>query len=67
VIQYDVFTVGAGYLDIQAALADTSLATLPAQSPAVDYDPATGSVYFVNNGLLREQFLRPVGQFSLVG
>ena len=30
---YDVFTVGAGYLDIQAALADTSLATGLALSP----------------------------------
>ena len=47
-IQYDVFTVGAGYLDIQAALSDTSLATLSAQSPAAVYDPLTGNVYFVN-------------------
>ena len=34
----DVFTVGAGYLDINAALADTSLVTKPALSPAVVYD-----------------------------
>jgi serine protease AprX len=48
-IQYDVFTVGAGYVDIQAALTDKSLATLSAQSRAVAFDPATGNVYFVSN------------------
>jgi serine protease AprX len=47
--QYDVFTVGAGYLDIQAALASTDLSTGVAQSPTVQYDPATQSVYFVND------------------
>ena len=48
-IQYDVFTVGAGYLDIQAALSDPSVATLSAQSPTAVYDETTGSVHFVNN------------------
>jgi len=33
--QYDVFTVGAGYLDVAAALADTTVFTGSAQSPAV--------------------------------
>jgi len=47
--QYDVFTVGAGYLDIQAALASTALSAGAAKSPVVQYDPATQSVYFVND------------------
>jgi serine protease AprX len=44
---YDIFTIGAGYLDIQAALndLDTVPATLDAASPAANYDPATGNVY----------------------
>jgi serine protease AprX len=33
--EYDIFTVGAGYLDIAAALASTDLAIGPAQSPSV--------------------------------
>jgi len=32
---HDIFTVGAGYLDIAAALANTDVANLPALSPAV--------------------------------
>ncbi|MBZ5655871.1 MAG: S8 family peptidase [Acidobacteriia bacterium] len=47
--QYDVFTVGAGYLDVQAALASTDLSTGPAKSPTVQFDPATESVYFVTD------------------
>lgn len=49
---YDVFTVGAGYLDIQRAL--TNLDTFPtglnATSPTANYDAATGKVYLVSNG-----------------
>jgi serine protease AprX len=40
----DIFTVGAGYLDINAALANTDLATLPALSPVAKYDPITHKV-----------------------
>ena len=47
--QYDVFTVGAGYLDIQAALQSTDVSAGLAKSPAVQYDPGTQSVYFVND------------------
>lgn len=47
--QYDAFTVGAGYLDIQAALASTELSRGAAKSPTVQYDPATQSAYFVND------------------
>jgi len=42
--QADVFTVGAGYLDIQAALSDTSLAKLSAMSPVAVYNSSTHSV-----------------------
>jgi serine protease AprX len=38
---YDIFTVGAGYLDIQAALNNTDIANGSAQSPAVLYNPLT--------------------------
>jgi serine protease AprX len=47
--QYDIFTVGAGYLDIQAALSNTSLAPATfgsAKSPAVTRD-RSGNVYLV--------------------
>jgi serine protease AprX len=47
--QYDIFTVGAGYLDIQAALASLDLAPLTpgsAESPAVARDE-NGNVYLV--------------------
>jgi len=43
--QYDVFTVGAGYLDIAAALASTDLASGTAMSPTAIYDSSTGNVY----------------------
>jgi serine protease AprX len=47
--QYDIFTVGAGYLDIQAALTSTNLAPATvgiAKSPAVARDKS-GNVYLV--------------------
>lgn len=47
--QYDIFTVGAGYLDIQAALSSIDLAPATvgiAQSPAVARDHS-GNVYLV--------------------
>jgi serine protease AprX len=47
--QYDIFTVGAGYLDIQAALSSTDLAPLTcgiAKSPAVARD-SSGNIYLV--------------------
>jgi serine protease AprX len=47
--QYDIFTVGAGYLDIAAALASTDLPTLSAKSPAVAYNSTTGEVYLVSD------------------
>src|SRR5256886_4688748 len=39
--QSDIFTVGAGYLNIAAALINNDLATLPALSPTVIRDPVT--------------------------
>jgi serine protease AprX len=45
--QYDAFTVGAGYLDIEAALQSTDVSTGLAKSPVVQYDPTTQGVYFV--------------------
>jgi len=44
---YDIFTIGAGYLDIGAALSSNDLADASAVSPAAVFDPATQSVYLV--------------------
>jgi serine protease AprX len=38
---YDIFTVGAGYLDVGAALVNNDLATGSAMSPTVSYNTAT--------------------------
>jgi serine protease AprX len=46
---YDVFTVGAGYLDIEAALGNTSLAQGTALSPTAVYNSATGAIGIVSN------------------
>jgi len=49
--QYDMFTVGAGYLDIQAALSNLDLASSTvgsALSPTVAVD-SNGNVYVVKN------------------
>ncbi len=45
--QSDIFTIGAGYLDINAALASTDLASAPALSPTAVYDAVTHKVYIV--------------------
>jgi serine protease AprX len=51
--QYDIFTVGAGYVNVYSARALTSTALAPsnlgaALSPTVAYNSATGQVYLVN-------------------
>jgi serine protease AprX len=43
--QYDVFTIGAGYVDLAAALASNDLAQGTALSPTAVYDSNTGNVY----------------------
>jgi serine protease AprX len=48
--QYDIFTVGAGYVNIYAALNSTALASTnvgAALSPTVAYDSTTNTVYLV--------------------
>jgi serine protease AprX len=42
--QYDVFTVGAGYVDLAAALASTELSSGTSRSPAAVYDSNSGNV-----------------------
>ena len=44
VSQYDIFTIGAGYLDVAAALANTDVATGTAMSPIANYDPNLAQV-----------------------
>jgi serine protease AprX len=46
---YDIFTVGAGYMDLAAALASTDTATGTAMSPTAVYDPVTGDVFLARN------------------
>jgi len=43
-INYDMFTVGAGYLDIAAALQDTDKPAGVALSPTANIDPTSGTV-----------------------
>ncbi|HEY1939306.1 MAG TPA: S8 family serine peptidase [Candidatus Angelobacter sp.] len=42
--QYDIFTVGAGYVDLSAALASTELSSGTSMSPTAIYDSNTGNV-----------------------
>src|SRR5437660_6083019 len=48
---YDIFTVGAGYLDIEGALLNRNVVppTFTAQSPTAAYDSTSGSVYVVSD------------------
>jgi serine protease AprX len=43
--QYDIFTVGAGYVDLEAAITNTDLAKGTAMSPIATFNAATNSVY----------------------
>lgn len=47
--QSDLFAVGAGYIDINAALANTDLTFLPALSPTATYDTLTKHVVVLIN------------------
>jgi serine protease AprX len=42
--QYDIFTVGAGYVDLAAAMASTELSSGTAKSPTAVYNSNTGNV-----------------------
>lgn len=48
-IQADIFTTGAGYLDINAALSNNDVVTAPALSPVASFDPSTGLVTIARN------------------
>ncbi|MGC2696444.1 MAG: S8 family peptidase [Candidatus Angelobacter sp.] len=47
--QYDIFTVGAGYVDLAAALASTELSSGTAMSPTAVYNSNTGNVYLTGD------------------
>ncbi len=47
--QYDIFTVGAGYVDMAAALASTELSSGTAMSPTAVYNSNTGNVTLTSN------------------
>jgi serine protease AprX len=46
---YDVFTVGAGYVDMAAALANNDVASGTAMSPVAVYDAKSGDVHLVRD------------------
>jgi serine protease AprX len=46
---YDIFTIGAGYIDIQSALNDTDVANGSAESPSVMYNILTQQAVLVTN------------------
>ena len=46
--QYDVFSYGAGYLDVWAALNNSDTSAGSATSPTAVYDAASNNVYVVN-------------------
>ena len=43
--QYDLFTIGAGYIDVEAAITSTDVAKGSAMSPVASFDANTGNVY----------------------
>jgi serine protease AprX len=47
--QYDIFTVGAGYVDLSAALASTELSTGTAMSPIAAYNSKSSEVYLTSD------------------
>jgi len=49
--QYDLFTYGAGYLDVNAALGSTDVANGLALSPTAVYNSKTGTISIVNTTL----------------
>jgi serine protease AprX len=49
--QYDLFTYGAGYLDVDAALSSTDVANGLALSPTAVYNSSTGTVSLVNTAV----------------
>jgi serine protease AprX len=54
---YDLFTVGAGYLDIAAALADTTVFTGSALSPVATSDSSSGTVVCSSNTVCADPIL----------
>jgi serine protease AprX len=46
---YDIFTVGAGYMDLAAALSATDIAAGTAMSPTAVYDASTGDVFLARD------------------
>lgn len=46
----DIFTVGAGYLDVEAALSSNDLGQGSALSPTAQQDPITGAITLTNTG-----------------
>ncbi len=50
--QYDVFTVGAGMLDVEAAINNNDVAVGLAVSPSAVRDPLTGTISIVNGSSL---------------
>jgi len=63
--QYDIFTIGAGYLDTWAALNNTDLASGSALSPTAMYDSETGTVYVLSDSSAIWG-ISPVWEYSII-
>ncbi|HKW19638.1 MAG TPA: S8 family serine peptidase [Terriglobales bacterium] len=48
--QYDIFTYGAGYMDVDQALASNDVAAGPALSPSVSYNATNRTISIQNTG-----------------
>jgi serine protease AprX len=64
---YDLFTIGAGYLDVMAALNNTDVATGPALSPTATYDSATGNTLVCGHAGLSVARRCCLGHYRSVG
>lgn len=63
--QYDIFTIGAGYLDTWAALNNSDLAAGSVLSPTALYDSDTGTVYVVSDPSA-VWGISPIWEYSIV-
>ena len=56
--QYDVFTIGAGYVDVQAALSSADVAKGTAMSPIATFNSNTNEVYLVRRSFRGLEYFR---------
>ena len=65
--EYDIFTVGAGYLNIPAALANSGLLSGPALSPTATYNASTNTVTFNQRRFHCAEYVGDLGHIGDMG